>query len=112
MFTVDKLSDPRTRNELNTNSEGLVSKCHNYINLLYEKIKSRMEYSDLDGPSSWSEAPAESIFSVYKAALDGRKSLSVINTVSICRLMHDGPRPATVKAEQLVNKAAEMWKAR
>ena len=26
--------------------------------------------------------------------------------------MHDGPGPATVKAEQLVNKAAEMWKAR
>ena len=97
MFTVDKPSDPRSRNELNTNSEGLVSKCHNYIHLLYEKIKSRMEYSDLDGPSSWSEAPAESIFSVYKAALVGRKSLSVINTVSICWLMHDEPRSATVK---------------
>ena len=26
--------------------------------------------------------------------------------------MHDGPRTATVKAEQLVNKSAEMWKAR
>ena len=112
MFTVEKLSDPRTRNELSTNLDGLVSMCHSYIDLLFEKIKSRMEYSDLDGPSSWSEAPAESIFSAYKAALDGRKALSVKNTVSICRLMHDGPRPATVKAEQLVNKAAEMWKAR
>ena len=64
MFTVDKPSDPRSRNELNTNSEGLVSKCHNYINLLYEKIKSRMEYSDLDGPPSWSKAPADSILKI------------------------------------------------
>ena len=64
MFTVEKLSYPRTRNELNTISEGLVSMCHNSINLLYEKIKSRMEYKDLDGPSSWSKAPADSILKI------------------------------------------------
>ena len=84
MYTVDKLSDPRTRNKLSSNLEGLVSMCHSYIDLLFEKIKSRMEYSDLDGPSSWSEAPAESIFSVYKAALmAGRPFLSKIQCPSV-----------------------------
>ena len=49
-----------------------------YIKNLWVDVQSRLKYSDCtDGATSFSEAPAESIFSYYERVREGRESLSL-----------------------------------
>ena len=57
------------------------------------------------------EAPAESIWIVFKMVLHGRESLSVGHTVALCRLITNGPRAETMDVKKLINQAAEKWKS-
>ena len=111
LFVIDRLGDAITRNELNCSIDGMTNHVLAYTDKLFEEIADRMQHSDTDGTTSWSEAPAESIFSVFKMVLHGRESLSVGHTVALCRLITNGPRPGTVEAEKLMNQAAEKWKS-
>ena len=112
IYNLDHLSVPITRRESQTSCERLVMMVNSFIDHLWDGIKSRFPHCDMEGRSCWSEAPAESIFSVYKMAMTGRQSLTVDNTVSLCRLFYNGPKAATAAGEDLINKAAEKWKAK
>ena len=112
LFTIDRLGDAVTRNEDRIsidNLDPLIEHLHHYIDLLFVAIQDRLyDHTDMDGSTSWSEAPAESIFSVFKMCLSGRQSLTVSHTESLCRLITNGPGAATEEAEQLMLKASEM----
>ena len=79
---------------------------------MFECINERLKHSDTDiGTTSWSEAPDESIFSVFKMVIHGRESLTVCHTVATCRILTNGPKAGTVEAEKLMEDAAKMWPA-
>ena len=62
-----------------------------------------MKHSDTDiGTTSWSEATAESIFSVFEMVIHDRESLTVGHTVVTCRILTYGPKTGTVDAEKLM----------
>ena len=111
LFTIDRLGDAITRSEATVsidNLDPMVSHLHQYIDLLFVEIQDRLyNHTDLDGDTCWSEAPAESIFSVFKMCLSGRQSLTLSHTESLCRLITNGPPAATEEAEQLIDKAAK-----
>ena len=112
LFVIDHLGIPITRNEANCDIQSMTDHLKNYVDILFAEIADRMEHSDKDGTTAWSEAPAESIFSVFKMVLQGRQSLSVGHTVALCRLVTNGPDPATVEAEELMKTAADEYPAR
>ena len=109
LFVIDHLGAAITRNELQCDIDALANHLYTYIDKLFECIAALMEHSDTDGTTSWSEAPSESIFSVFKMVLHGRESLTVGHTVALCSLITNGPRPGTVEAEKLMNGAAKRW---
>ena len=111
MLIPDDLSAALTRRELNVTLEGLKKLTQDYINKLYDEISSRMNHCDFGGTTAWSEAPAEGIFSIWKQILSGSESLSIENTEDLGRIMHDGPKPATVDAENLMLSASTKWPA-
>ena len=52
-----------------------------------------MKHSDTDiGTTSWFEATAESIFSVFEMVIHDRESLTVGHTVVTCRILTNGPK--------------------
>ena len=109
LFVIDHLAPGRTRNEEQCNVDDLVSHLLSYTDTLFECINKRLKHSDTDiGTTSWSEAPAESIFSVFKMVIHGRESLTVGHTVALCRILTNGPRTGTVEAEKLMEDAAKM----
>ena len=109
LFVVDRLSAAKTRNELDCDVDKLCTHLHKYVDVLFDEIATRMDYTDKDGSTSWSEAPSESIFSVFKMVLHGRESLTVGHTIALCRLMTNGPKPGTLEAEKLMDQAAKKW---
>ena len=111
IYKLGHLSEPITRRESRTNIESLVTMLNFFIDKLWEGITARFIHSDLEANSCWSEAPAESIFSVYKLAITGRQSLTLSHITSLCRLITDGPNPGTVAAENLITKAAAKYQA-
>ena len=71
-----------------------------------------MKHSDTDiGTTSWSEATAESIFSVFEMVIHDRESLTVGHTVVTCRILTNGPKTGTVDAEKLMDDVTKMWPA-
>ena len=54
----------RTRSESSFEKDTLLSIVANYIDDLWEGIEERLQYFDSDGTTSWSEAPAEEVFSI------------------------------------------------
>ena len=82
------------------------------MDTLFDEIKTRFTHSDLDGSTTWSEAPAESIFSVLKQTITGREYLTLDHASSICRIVVNGPKPATEEAEHLMERAADNYKSR
>ena len=78
-----------------------------YTDALWVAINKRLEYADLADLSScaFSEAPAESVFSVYARVTDGRESLTVNHAVCLLRVSMHGPPPSTTAAEELAGTA-------
>ena len=74
---------------------------NDYTNFLWEGVKNRLEYADLEDTSScgYSEAPAEGVFSTFSNAKGGRESLSHDHATASTRLFMDGP--LTQAAEDL-----------
>ena len=65
----------------------------------------RLEYTDTSFCTSFSEAPAESIFSIYDNVIHGRETISVKHATSLVRLRMQGPGVST-KASLELSKSA------
>ena len=76
-----------------------------YINKLWVNIDSRLEYTDTSFCSSFSEAPAESVFSIYENVISGRETLSVKRATSLVRLFMEGPGVATTASLDLSKRS-------
>ena len=69
-------------------------------------MQDRIEQTDLSaGPTSFSEAPAESVFSVWARILAGRESLSIGNLTALVRVAMEGPNAATKDSLNLSKRA-------
>ena len=96
---IYKEADPNIRHT-RSNQQGNVSlgkeAVDSYIENLWFEVQCRLNYSDCsDGATSFSEAPAESIFSYYERIRKGRESLSLDRSNSLVRIALEGPSAAT-----------------
>ena len=79
-----------------------------YIKRFQNGILERLEQTDLShAPNSYSEAPAEGLFSVLERVLNGRESLSLDCAEALTRISLEGPGVATM--EGLSKKALQLW---
>ena len=84
--------------------------CDDYILLLWKAIRKRVAETDFSvSPCSFSEAPAESIFSTYGRVTKGRESMTITNAVGLTRIAcHGPPIPmATPDAKAFCEQALE-----
>ena len=59
-------------------------------------MKERFKLTDLSaGPTSFSEAPAESVFSVWERIISCQPSLTLGHTVALLRVAMEGPTVST-----------------
>ena len=73
--------------------------------MLWKAVADRTTYTDLSESScSYTEAPAEGIFSIYDRILTGRESLSIEHAVALTRVTLHGPPPATKDSHELSKK--------
>ena len=61
------------------------------------------------GPTSFSEAPAESVFSVWERITKGRESISLAHTISLVRVAMEGPAASTKESLNLSKRALDNW---
>lgn len=108
---TEEPTNPRTRAEDNAASvDVIIPAFYNFIDELWKGIQKRFKsMGDISGNTSWSEAPAESVFSTWQFIIDHRQSLTVKHTEALCRIIRDGPQPATRAAEQLLAQASSHW---
>ena len=77
-----------------------------YIKRLWELIEKCLVNTDMSESSCvFSEAPAESIFSIYLRINKGREGLSIEHSVSLTRMAAHGPPVGTQDAALLSSKA-------
>ena len=77
--------------------------CDSYTDRLWRAISDRLDYADLDDLSScaFSEAPAESVFSVYARVTEGRERLGIAKAIGLTRFAMQEPPPSTETAAKL-----------
>ena len=77
--------------------------CDSYTDRLWRAISDRLNYADLDDLSScaFSEAPAESVFSVYARVTEGRERLGIAKAIGLTRVAMQEPPPSTEAAAKL-----------
>ena len=84
-----------------------------YINQLWEEMAIRFSQTDLSpSATSFSEAPAEGIFSIIEKIVEGRELLSVENINALARIRVEGPGVATMEGYQLSKEALKLWNSR
>ena len=82
----------------------------NYISNFWNEMKERIKLTDLSaGPTSYSEAPAESIFSVWARVISGREFLAIDTTVALVRVAMEGPVVSTRDSYHLSERALDNW---
>ena len=103
----------RTRQQDESSPETLKLSLLKFIDKLWEGVVDRFKHNNnlADSTTCWSEAPAESIFSTWQFVIDHRASLTTLHTEALCRIIRDGPKPATKSAEILMSRAANNWDA-
>ena len=71
-------------------------------------MKERFQLTDLSArPTSFTEAPAESVFSVWERISGCRPSLSLVHTVSLVRVAMEGPAVSTKDSLNLSKRALD-----
>ena len=75
---------------------------------LWEGISKRLDFCDKGGTTTWSEAPAQGIFSTI-SIIKNKPGLSVEHMFQLCRIVKEGPAPATKAAVNISKKAIEQW---
>ena len=81
------------------------SAINSFINKLWDQVVMRLEYTDTSFCTSFSEAPAESIFSIYDNVAHSRGTISVAYATSLVWLRMQGPGVST-KASMELSKSA------
>ena len=83
-----------------------------YIKKLWEAIDSRLCFTDIsNSPCAFSEAPAESIFSVYANVTCAREKMTIAHAVGLTRIAVHGPPPATTPSAMLAKEALKNVKS-
>lgn len=84
-----------------------------YTDNLWRATKKRIAYTDLsESPCSFSEAPAEGVFSVYERVSTGRPSMTHDHLVALTRVSAHGPPAATEAAKELASNALKKYKSK
>ena len=77
-----------------------------YSEQLWKGIKKRLKFTDLsNSPCSYSEAPAEGIFSVLSRVSNGRESATIEHLVALTRIAVHGPPASTEASAKLAEEA-------
>ena len=76
---------------------------------LWEGISKRLDFRDKGGTNTWSEAPAEGIFSTLSYIIENKPGLSVEHMFQLCRIVKEGPAIETKAAVNISKKAIEQW---
>ena len=102
----------QTRNTVSV--EGVIDSMYQvveiYISKFWKEMNERIQLTDLSaGPTSFSEAPAESVFSVWSRILTGREALTVGNTIALVRVSMEGPEASTKDSLNLSKRALAKW---
>ena len=82
-----------------------------YIYRLWDGIRLRLEIADTKSMNctSYSEAPAESIFSCYERIQAGRESMTLQHVNCMLRVTREGPPAGTRSAHKISAEALELW---
>ena len=82
----------------------------NYIDNFWTEVNKRIKLTDLSaGNTSYSEAPAESIFSVWARIISGREFLAIDTAVALVRVAMEGPVASTKDSFNLSKRALDNW---
>ena len=76
---------------------------------LWEGILKSLDFCDMGGTTTWSEAPAEGIFSTLSFIIENKLGLSDKLMFQLCGIVKEGPVPATKAAVYNSKKAIEQW---
>ena len=82
-----------------------------YISKLWLGIRNRLDVADTRDFNcvSFSEAPAEGIFSVFERITSGKASLKLAHANAMLRVSKEGPKAGTNKALKISEKALNSW---
>ena len=82
-----------------------------YISKLWLGIRNRLDVADTREFNcvSFSEAPAEGVFSVWERITAGKVSLTLAHANAMLRVSKEGPKAGTNKALQISEKALDLW---
>lgn len=99
-----------TRNANKVSIGNVIYEVSVYIHAFWKGVQSRLEFTDTTiGPTSCSEAPAESLFSVWGRIVKGKESLTLDNCNSLVRVAMEGPKAATLPSFELSRDALNRW---
>ncbi len=103
----------RTRNTPN-NEElmgNIKNEISNYITKLWAGISARLDEADTRdlNCTSFSEAPAEGVFSVWERVTSGRASMTLAHANALLRVSKEGPPAGSTSAYKVSQKALDVW---
>ena len=102
LFTNEEMPrDSRTRAEGDF-SKAKICDISRYIKSLSEGITERLTHFDKDGTTSWSEAPAEGIFSILQTICDKKPGIKLSNLTKLCKIIKEGPQPGSILTKALI----------
>ena len=111
-FMVSEIKRPtRTRGEKAVGKKSILAWLRKYIDGLWKGISERLCFFDKDGTTNWSEAPAEGVFSILSYIIEHKPSLSVEHMIMLCRIVKEGPSPATKPAVAITKRALGNWQS-
>ena len=102
----------QTRNTVSVEEEidTMFQVVEDFISKFWIQMKERFQLKDLSaGPTSFSETPAESVFSVWERMSGCRPSLTLGHTVSLVRVAMEGPAVSTKDSLNLSKRALDNW---
>ena len=82
-----------------------------YIRKLWIGIRKRLDEADTRAmnATSFSEAPAEGVFSIWERVTAGKASLTLAHANALLRVSKEGPSAGSKAAFKLSEKALELW---
>ena len=110
LFTNTEKPHEKLTRAVNFSIQEAKKTCDDYINVLWQCIEKRVELTDFS-PSqcAFSEAAAETVFSIYGRVTEGRESMSISNAVGLTRIALHGPPVSTDKAKKLAEEALQLF---
>ena len=104
------MKDTRSKPEINDLIEQQVNHVRRFISMFWDGVQSRIAQTDISpGNTSFSEAPAEGVFSVIERVMEGRSCLELNVVEAITRVVLEGPAVATTEGYNLSKEALSKW---